>query len=152
MDSSAPRRSSRASARVSSISNHEGSSQPDVSSPSGASHGTSEPSSPPSSSAGTPVTSTQNKRKTSDTDFDGPRLSKKKGEYYDKGVQAYKPEPFGIPPVHSEIRQSLCEAVPYFRAYQSGAYTNDKRVIGFLCDKEASIRAKFTPEVMIATT
>lgn len=131
-------------------------------SPPDASHDTYEPSSPlssppssPDDSINTPVKSTKsrNKRKVQDTDMDDdlPVVIKKK-EYYDKGVQAHKPEPLGVPPVHSEIRQSLCEALKYFRAYQSGTYTKDKHVIGFLCDKEASIRAKFTPEVMIATT
>lgn len=93
------------------------------------------------------------KRKHEDTDFNKGASAKKRqqvGTYY-KNVQKDKPEPFGIPPVWSETRQGLCEAVPYYRAYQSGAYLNGGIVHGFLCDKEASKRAKFDDTIMIAT-
>ena len=59
---------------------------------------------------------------------------------------------FGQPPVYADIRQSLCEALPYYRAHQSGAYTKNNIVHGFLCDSETSNRAKFDDQIMIATT
>ncbi|RFU26389.1 hypothetical protein B7463_g9945, partial [Scytalidium lignicola] len=64
-------------------------------------------------------------------------------------VEHEKPKPFGEPFVWADKRQQLCEALPYYRAYQSGAYMHDGIVKGFLCDKEVGFRDKFTDEVMI---
>jgi len=94
-----------------------------------------------------------NKRKPED-DASSVIVSKKSkaAAYYDLGVQSHKPEPFGEPPVWANVRQNLCEAVPYYRAFQSASYTVDKVLHGFMVDKEASRRAKFIDQVMIATT
>lgn len=68
----------------------------------------------------------------------------------DRNVQQNLPAPYGPPPVWSDRRQGLCETLPYYRAYQSGAYMNDGLVYGFLCDKEVGPTDRFTDEVMIA--
>ncbi|KAH8816837.1 hypothetical protein F5884DRAFT_236441 [Xylogone sp. PMI_703] len=64
-------------------------------------------------------------------------------------IEYEKPKPFGEPLVWADKRQQLCEALPYYKAYQSGAYMHDGIVHGFLCDKEVGFRDKFTDEVMI---
>ncbi|PLW40901.1 hypothetical protein PCANC_10070 [Puccinia coronata f. sp. avenae] len=38
------------------------------------------------------------------------------------------------PPLHSQYRQELCEALPYFRSYQGGHYVSKKRTLGYLLD------------------
>lgn len=68
----------------------------------------------------------------------------------DRNVQENLPIPYGPPPVWSDRRQGLCETLPYYRAYQSGAYMSDGLVYGFLCDKEVGPTDRFTDEVMIA--
>ncbi|KAA1106904.1 hypothetical protein PGT21_050368 [Puccinia graminis f. sp. tritici] len=40
----------------------------------------------------------------------------------------------GRPPIYSQNRQELCEALPYFRSYQSGCYVSDQRATGYLLD------------------
>jgi len=76
----------------------------------------------------------------------------KKGGYikYHASVQADKPEPYGEPPVWADKRQSLCETLPYYKAYQSGAYITGGIVRAFMCDKEVGPRDKFDEEIMIA--
>lgn len=69
---------------------------------------------------------------------------------YYQSVQDEKAMPLGEPPVWADKRQSLCETLPYYRAYQSGAYMNQLTVRGFMCDKEVGPRDKFTEEIMIA--
>jgi hypothetical protein len=61
-----------------------------------------------------------------------------------------KPEAFGEPPIWADKRQALCETLPYYRAYQSGAYTSHSLVYGFLYDKEVGARDVFTDQVYIA--
>lgn len=66
-------------------------------------------------------------------------------------VQEGKPAPFGKPPVWAEKRQQLCETLPYYRAYQSGAYSDNGVVKGFMIDKEVGVRDKFTSEIVICS-
>jgi hypothetical protein len=75
-----------------------------------------------------------------------------KGGYvkYHASVQDDKPEPYGEPPVWADKRQSLCETLPYYKAYQSGAYITCGIVRAFMCDKEVGPRDKFDEEIMIA--
>ncbi|SCV68206.1 BQ2448_327 [Microbotryum intermedium] len=40
----------------------------------------------------------------------------------------------GYPPIWCQSRQELCEALPYFRAYQGGHYDLGERCIGYLLD------------------
>ncbi|SCZ89985.1 BZ3500_MvSof-1268-A1-R1_Chr1-3g01707 [Microbotryum saponariae] len=40
----------------------------------------------------------------------------------------------GFPPIWCQSRQELCEALPYFRAYQGGHYDLGERCIGYLLD------------------
>ena len=72
-----------------------------------------------------------------------------KAAYY-VNAQQDKPEPHGQPSVWADKRQQLCETLPYYRAYQSGAYTSDGLAHGFLCDKEVGDRDVFTDYIMIA--
>lgn len=65
-------------------------------------------------------------------------------------VQQDKPEPYGKPQVWAAKRQQLCEVLPYYRAYQSAAYTSGGLVHSFMCDKEVGIRDKFDDEILIA--
>jgi hypothetical protein len=74
---------------------------------------------------------------------------KPKAVYYGNKQQG-KPMPHGQPPVWSDKRQGLCEALPYYRAYQSGAYTHGGRVLGFMCDGEVGDRDVFGDQIMIA--
>jgi hypothetical protein len=67
-----------------------------------------------------------------------------------ESVQVNKPEPYGQPPVWADKRQQLCETLPYYRAYMSGAYIHDGIARGFMCDKEVGDRDKFDEEIMIA--
>ncbi|KAG9228506.1 hypothetical protein BJ875DRAFT_477330 [Amylocarpus encephaloides] len=63
--------------------------------------------------------------------------------------QANKPSPIGKPEAWADKRQQLCTTLPWYRAYQSGAYTHDGVALGLLCDKEVGIRDKFESEVVI---
>jgi hypothetical protein len=79
------------------------------------------------------------------------RVGNKKGGYvkYHESVQQNKPEPYGKPPVWSDKRQGLCETLPYYKAYQSGAYITDGIVRALMCDKEVGPRDKFDEEIII---
>jgi hypothetical protein len=72
-----------------------------------------------------------------------------KAAYYGGNAQQDKPEPYGQPALWADKRQGLCETLPYYQAYQSGAYTHG-HVYGFLCDKEVGDRDVFTDQIMIA--
>lgn len=46
-------------------------------------------------------------------------------------------------------RQDLCSALPYYRAYQSGAYTSKNIAYGILIDKDSGARSHMDEEVII---
>jgi hypothetical protein len=71
-----------------------------------------------------------------------------KGYYGSK--QEGKPKPYGMAPIWAEKRQQLCQVLKWFKAYQSGAYTNGGIAYGFLCDKEVGDRDYFGDQIMIA--
>lgn len=71
-------------------------------------------------------------------------------EPYHRNMQEDKPAPYGQPPVWADKRQSLCETLPYYRAYQSGPYISSGIIRGFLVDKEVGPRDKFQEEIMIS--
>lgn len=48
-----------------------------------------------------------------------------------------------MPPIYSENRQELCEALPYFRSYQSGHYVSKGFTRGYLLDGCPSHRDAF---------
>lgn len=48
-------------------------------------------------------------------------------------------------------RQNLCEALPYYRAYQSGAYTFGNLAYGFLLDKDSSGARSYMDEEIVIT-
>jgi len=61
-----------------------------------------------------------------------------------------KPDPVGEPPVWARNRQQLCETLPYYRAYQSGAYHADKVVKGLMLDSFGTIRDVISEQVVIS--
>lgn len=65
-------------------------------------------------------------------------------------VQHDKPEPYGQPPVWADKRQTLCETLPYYRAFQSGAHISQGVTRAFMVDKEVGIRDKLDDEILIA--
>jgi len=69
---------------------------------------------------------------------------------YHRSMQEDKPAPCGQPPVWADKRQSLCETLPYYRAYMSGAYMHLQMVRAFMVDKEVGPRDKFEEEIMIS--
>lgn len=60
-----------------------------------------------------------------------------------------RPQPHGQPLVWAEERQALCETLPYYRAYQSGAYTTEGLAFGFLLDKDCGERAYMDEDIVI---
>ena len=78
------------------------------------------------------------------------KKSHKVPAYYES-FQEGKPDPIGQPEVWASKRQQLCEALPYYNAYQSGAYTHDGIARSILIDKEVSVRDKFDEEVVITS-
>ncbi|KAK3365209.1 hypothetical protein B0T24DRAFT_428302 [Lasiosphaeria ovina] len=62
-----------------------------------------------------------------------------------------KPEPFFPPSVWSKWRGSLCEALPYFKAYKGSLHTNGLVATGFLMDKHADPRDVFEGQVIISS-
>jgi hypothetical protein len=69
---------------------------------------------------------------------------------YHQPTQGDKPAPYGQPLVWADKRQSLCETLPYYRAYQSGAYMSKGVVRAFMVDREVGPRDKFEEEIMIS--
>lgn len=69
---------------------------------------------------------------------------------YHRSMQEDKPVPCGQPPVWADKRQSLCETLPYYKAYMSGAYMHLQMVRAFMVDKEVGPRDKFEEEIMIS--
>ena len=69
---------------------------------------------------------------------------------YHRSMQEDKPAPCGQPPVWADKRQSLCETLPYYRAYMSGAYMHCQIVRAFMVDREVGPRDKFEEEIMIS--
>jgi hypothetical protein len=61
-----------------------------------------------------------------------------------------KPEPISLPKIWAHKRQQLCTTLPWYDAYQSGAYTYQGKAFGFLCDKEVGVRDKFDDEIIIS--
>jgi hypothetical protein len=79
------------------------------------------------------------------------RFKNSKLSSYHENVQEGRPDPIGGPEVWAFKRQQLCETLPYYNAYQSGAYTQDGIARSILIDKEVSIRDKFNDEVVITS-
>lgn len=55
------------------------------------------------------------------------------------------------PPVWSDKRQALCDALPYFKSHQGAMYTSGLVMKGFLIDGEVSIRDMLTSNVIITS-
>ncbi|KAI0379089.1 hypothetical protein F5Y04DRAFT_283175 [Hypomontagnella monticulosa] len=75
---------------------------------------------------------------------------------YNKHLAWKKPEPHGEPPVWSERRGALADALPYFKAHEGGLYTkkwpNGKRdLYGVLIDKMVGVRDHFSSQVIITS-
>ena len=78
-------------------------------------------------------------------------IRKVPGATYHVNTQLDKPEPHGQPDVWADKRQQLCETLPYYNAYQSGAYYNSGIVYGQLIDKEVDGRDKLDEQVVITS-
>lgn len=78
-----------------------------------------------------------------------PSKSKVQTDVEDQPLVDVHPLPYGQPLVWAEQRQALCETLPYYRAFQSGAYTVDGLGYGFLLDKDCGERAYMDEEVVI---
>ncbi|TAQ86624.1 hypothetical protein B7494_g5055 [Chlorociboria aeruginascens] len=99
------------------------------------------------------------RRATAATNQDAPNAKSRSEKGASKGTkevlaeidtyQYDKPEPYGQPPIWSDKRQGLCETLPWYRAYQSGAYQHDGIAMGFLCDKEVGPRDRFDEQIII---
>ena len=63
-----------------------------------------------------------------------------------------RPLPHGLPAVWADQRQALCETLPYYRSYQSGAYMNGGIAYGFLLDRDCGERAYMDEQVVITRT
>ncbi|KAI9756288.1 MAG: hypothetical protein M1815_003872 [Lichina confinis] len=61
-----------------------------------------------------------------------------------------KPGPIGQPAVWAENRHAMCECLPYYRAFQSGAYVSGGLCHGLLMDKQAGERDVVSEHVVIA--
>jgi hypothetical protein len=98
-----------------------------------------------------PVTGKRKRRTTATAETKNAKRTKaiEQVPYYGNKQEGKAP-PHGKPAVWSENRQGLCEALPYYNAYQSGAYTNGGMVYGFLCDGEVGDRDYFGNHIMIA--
>lgn len=57
----------------------------------------------------------------------------------------------GIPEVWADGRQELCETLPYFRAYQSSAYTFTNKARGYLFDQSSRPRDYIDTEVVVSS-
>ncbi|KAI5791861.1 hypothetical protein EDC01DRAFT_97726 [Geopyxis carbonaria] len=67
-----------------------------------------------------------------------------------RNIHEGKPEPIGLPEVWADKRQELCETLPYYRAYQSGAYAHDGLVYGYLVDGSGSPRDYMDERIVIS--
>ncbi|KAI5856269.1 hypothetical protein BZA05DRAFT_471384 [Tricharina praecox] len=63
---------------------------------------------------------------------------------------ATKPPGLRLPDIWCETRQELCEGLPYYRAYQSGAYGHDGVVHGYLLDGCPSEREFMSGKVVMS--
>ncbi|KAI9884066.1 MAG: hypothetical protein M1823_004156 [Watsoniomyces obsoletus] len=61
-----------------------------------------------------------------------------------------RPAARGEPQVWAESRQALCEALPYYRAFQSGAYVTRGYCYGLMADKQAGERDFINEHIVIA--
>jgi len=94
------------------------------------------------------VTGKRKRTSTTTTTIKKAKIAKPK--YYEKNKENDFPEPYGQPPVWSEGRQGLCEALPYFNSYQSGTRRGHGMIHGFLIDGEVGDRDHFEDQVIIA--
>ncbi|KAI0838289.1 hypothetical protein F5Y06DRAFT_303962 [Hypoxylon sp. FL0890] len=62
-----------------------------------------------------------------------------------------KPEPSAEPPVWSEKRAALNDALPYFKSHQGSLHTIDKMPQGMLIDAEVGTRDHFGSQVIITS-
>ncbi|KAI1392335.1 uncharacterized protein F4822DRAFT_441355 [Hypoxylon trugodes] len=67
------------------------------------------------------------------------------------GLHDNKPTPSGPPPVWSEKRAALNDALPYFKAHQGGMYSTKKVAKGILIDSEVGVRDSFSSQVIITS-
>jgi hypothetical protein len=66
-------------------------------------------------------------------------------------AKADRPVPVSNPLVWAKGRGSLCEALPYFRAFQGSLHTSNLIAKGFLIDQETDQRDVFSAQVIISS-
>ncbi|OWO97994.1 hypothetical protein B2J93_8219 [Marssonina coronariae] len=62
-----------------------------------------------------------------------------------------RPESFGLPSVWADKRQQLCETLPWYKAYQAGAYTHNGVAYGLMWDSKSAVRDHFDDHIIICT-
>ncbi|PBP16630.1 hypothetical protein BUE80_DR012643 [Diplocarpon rosae] len=62
-----------------------------------------------------------------------------------------QPESFGSPSVWADKRQQLCETLPWYKAYQAGAYTHNGVAYGLMWDSKSAARDLFDDHIIICT-
>ncbi|MCJ1400048.1 hypothetical protein MMC11_003251 [Xylographa trunciseda] len=67
----------------------------------------------------------------------------------DSVASLLRPKSYGAPLVWAEGRQALCETLPYYRAYNSGAHTSGGLAHGFLLSSDHTERSFMDEEVVI---
>ncbi|KAI0883663.1 uncharacterized protein GGS22DRAFT_189634 [Annulohypoxylon maeteangense] len=95
--------------------------------------------------------STKNKRKREAGHEDGAQKRRRLDNTPKDDGNKDKPEPSGMPPVWAEKRAAIADALPYFRAHQSGLHSNKKVAKGFLIGAKVEIRDRFESEVIITS-
>lgn len=84
----------------------------------------------------------------------GPVTRKRKYPFEDPNdvnPEDLKPQPCGQPKAWGKTRQQMCETLPWYRAYQSSAYSKNGVVFGFLVDKEFGPRDVFDDQIIITS-
>lgn len=66
-------------------------------------------------------------------------------------IKPKRPAPAGQPLVWAEKRGALCEALPYFRAYQGSLHSAGVIALGFLMDQEVDQGDVFGAQVVISS-
>ncbi|TDZ60602.1 hypothetical protein CTRI78_v004833 [Colletotrichum trifolii] len=60
-------------------------------------------------------------------------------------------EAFSTPEIWAENRQSLCDALPWYKSHEASLYTIDKVAKGILINKQVSVRDYLSDEVIVTT-
>ena len=76
------------------------------------------------------------------------RTSRPKAER--RSILDTRPGPIGTPPAWTRDRSSLCEMLPWYRAYHSGGYNSHRYGWGYMLDKDCGERKYMDDDIIIA--